>query len=313
MGDYETAERMLLSIESTYPDHATLGYRLASVRYHAGRFEDSQNTLVGVIAAGNTNGAIYNLLGWSYYRQTQPQKAVEALHRAIELAPEEEANYQDLGKILVAERLLPAALELARKATTAFPDSADAFELQGSIEAKMRQFADAARSYSRAVELDATRPDDLLGLAQAQFSSGNRKQAIDSLESGLKRFPRESRFPVLYASVLVKEAETSGSPVDRRAEEMLRSALALDPTLPGVHYELGKLALNAGRLPEALEHLKKAAALDPRSTETHFALARAYRRAGNRQAAAQQMEIYQKLQRTETPMEMPPSEPETRN
>ena len=313
MRDYETAQKMLLSIASTYPDPATLGYQLASVQYHAGRFEDSQSTLLGVIAAGNASAPIYNLLGWSYYRQTQPGKAVAALHRAIELAPEEEVNYQDLGTILVAERLLPAALELARKATTVFPNSADTFELQGSIEAKMRQFADARRSYSRAVELDATRPDGLLGLAQAQFASGNRKQAIDSLEAGVKRFPRDSRFPVLYASVLLKEAETSGSQVDRRVEEMLRSALALDPTLPGVHYELGKLALNAGRLPEALEHLQKAAALDPQSTETHFALSRAYRRAGNRQAAAQQMEIFEKLQRTETPMEMPPPEPETRN
>src|SRR5581483_11606978 len=53
MRDYETAEKMLLAIESIFPDHAALGYRLASVQYHAGQFDDSQRTLLGLIERGN--------------------------------------------------------------------------------------------------------------------------------------------------------------------------------------------------------------------------------------------------------------------
>ena len=164
----------------------------------------------------------------------------------------------------------------------------------------MGQFADASRSYSRAVELDASHADGLIGLAQAQFSEGNVKEATASLDSGIKRFPKEARLKVLYASVLQKEAETSGSQVDHRAEEMLRSALVLDHSLPSAHYELGKLELNAGRLPEALEHLEKAAKLGPQNSETHFALSRAYRRIGRKEEATQQMDIYEKLKKAET-------------
>src|SRR5581483_11873692 len=197
--------------------------------------------------------------------------------------------------------------------TTAFPNSAEIFELQGSVELKMGQFADASRSYSRAVELDASRADGLLGLAQAQFSAGNVKEATASLDGGIKRFPKEARLKVLYASVLQKEAETSGSQVDHRAEEMLQSALVLDHSLPSAHYELGKLALNAGRLPEALEHLEKAAKLDPQNSETHFALSRAYRRMGRKGEATQQMDIYEKLKKAETQTSSSSSEQTTQN
>jgi tetratricopeptide (TPR) repeat protein len=309
MSDYGTAEMLLLSIESKTPDQATLGYRLASVQYHAGRFGDSQQTLLRYIAAGHTSGQIYNLLGWCYYQQHQSQEAVHALSQAIAVAPDE-TNYQDLGGILVAERSLPAALALARKATAALPNSARLFELEGSVESKMGQFADAIRSYSHAVELDTSRADAVLGLAQAQFSAGNSKEATANLDAGTKRFPKDARFKALYASVLLKEGETGDPQANKRAEEMLRSALALDHSLPAAHYELGKLALNQGRLLEAVEHLEKTVKLDPQNIQAHFVLARAYRRAGRQDKAAQEMDLYEKLKQSETQVEAPEPKPE---
>lgn len=309
MRDYETAEKLLLSIPSASPEAQALGMRLATVQYHAGRFADCQRTLLGLVESGHGDGKLYSLLGWSYYKSSHPKEAVEALTHAIDLAPEDETNYRDLAGILVAERLLPSALVLARKATAAFPSSARAFELQGSVENKMGQFADATRSYSRAVELDSSRPNGFLGLAEAQFSAGEQREAVASLQGAIKRFPMEARLKVLYASVLLKQGDTGDLQANRRAEEMLRSALALDPQLPGAHYQLGKLALDAGRLPEAIDHLERAAKLDPQSGSTHFALSRAYRRAGQKDKAAQEMELYEKLKQQQEPMDAPTENP----
>jgi tetratricopeptide (TPR) repeat protein len=298
MRDYETAEKLLLSVDPGFPDQKTLGYRLALVQYHAAKFEAAQQTLLGLLEAGHTSGQIYNLLGWSYHRQHRSKEAIEALTQAVNLAPEDETNYQDLGEFLVAERSLPLALELARKATAAFPHSARMFELEGSVETKMGQFADAMHSYSRAVELDPSRSGGTLGLAQAQFAAGKVEQAMASLDSGIMRFPKNAPLKILYASVLLKQAETTDPQMNRRrAEEMLRAALTLDPSQAGAHYELGKLSLKEGRLPEALVHLKKAVKLDPQNEESHFALSRAYRRAGRKEEAAKEMETYEKLKR----------------
>src|SRR5205807_10620901 len=110
MKDYSTAESLLRSVASTFPDQSALGYRLALVQYHAGQFGDSQQTIEHYSAAGPASGEMYNLLGWCHYKQHQPQEAVQMLRQAISVAPQDEANYQDLGKMLIAERSLPSAL-----------------------------------------------------------------------------------------------------------------------------------------------------------------------------------------------------------
>jgi cytochrome c-type biogenesis protein CcmH/NrfG len=164
----------------------------------------------------------------------------------------------------------------------------------------MGQFADAIHSYSRAVELDPLRAEGLLGLAEAQASAGHEGEATGTLDAALQRFPKDARIKVLYASVLLKEGEASDAQANQRAEQMLRSALALDTSLPMAHYELGRLVLNEGRVPEAVGHLEEAAKLDPQSSSIHFVLARAYRRAGEKEKAAREMDLYEKLKREET-------------
>jgi tetratricopeptide (TPR) repeat protein len=300
MHDYETAEKMLRPIQSQFTDRAEFSYRLGLVQYHAGRFDACQRTLLDAIDAGHASGQVYNLLGWSYYELHQPKEAVEALNRAIELAPRDEANYLDLANILVAGNSLPSALGVARKATTALPQSAKLFALRGSIEAKVGQFSDAVNSYTQAVQLDSSRPSSITGLAEAQFSADMIKDATATFESAIRRFPNDAHIRLSYGAALLKQAQTGDSQSQQRAEEMFRGALALDPRSATAHYELGKLALEKGSVHEAVEHLKKAVELNHTSSEAHFALSRAYRRAGRSQDAARELKWYEKLKNAPT-------------
>ena len=109
---------------------------------------------------------------------------------------------------------------------------------------------------------------------------------MGSFEAGLKRFPRDVRFKVRYATILIREAETGNAQAETRAQDLLRSALASNPSLPDAHYELGELALRKGRLAEAVRHLELAEKLEPQSSEIHFALSRAYRRLGRKDKAS---------------------------
>ena len=98
-----------------------------------------------------------------------------------------------------------------------------------------------------------------------------------------------------YAALLLKEAETGDVRAETRAESLLTSALAGNPSLPDAHYELGNLALRKGRIPEAIRHLQEAEKVEPGSGEIHFALSRAYRRARRKDEAAQEMDLYRQL------------------
>ena len=188
-----------------------------------------------------------------------------------------------------------------RSGATALPDAPRIVLLKGSIELKAGQFTDALASYTRAQQLSPNDPDGALGIARAQFGAGMTKEATASFESGMKRFPKDARFPLHYALLLLKQSETGDASAEARAETLLKSALALDRSMPEAHYHLGDLALKNGRNAEAAAHLESAEKLDPESKETHFALSRAYRRLGRSADAAKEMDLYNKLKDAETP------------
>ena len=60
--DYELAERLLLSVRSSYPDAPALAYHIALSQYHQDHVADSQRTLVERVAAGRVTGDTYNLM-----------------------------------------------------------------------------------------------------------------------------------------------------------------------------------------------------------------------------------------------------------
>jgi tetratricopeptide (TPR) repeat protein len=312
MQDYETAKKLLVSIQATFPDQAAVGYSLALVEYHAKQFDDSRQTLLHLISSGLKSSKIYNLLGWCYQQQRQPANAVDALEQAISLDPAQESNYLDLGKILLANGLLPAALELAKRTAQAFPNSSPALLFKGEAELKVGQFTDAVDSYSAAFHLDSPDPDANLGLAEAQFAAGRAKDATASFEAGMGRFPKDARFPLQYALMLLREADTGNATAGPHAEELLKSALALDHSLAEAHYQLGEIALKKGQAGEALTHLQTAAKLDPRNAGTHFALASLYRRLGRKAEASTELTLYQTLKETgsqATPATQPDDQP----
>src|SRR5205807_5181375 len=121
----------------------------------------SHRTLLSLSAAAYQSVDILKLLAWWYAKQNQTQEAVRVLEEAIRLAPGQESNYVDLGRILLAQHLLPAALGIAKRETSAFPNSPIAFSLRGSIEMRMSQFTDAIASYGRALKLDSGDLDEI--------------------------------------------------------------------------------------------------------------------------------------------------------
>lgn len=295
MQDFPTAEKLLASMPAEFLNQPKSRYTMALVQYHAGHLDQCQSILEGLIASGAKNAAILNLLGWCHQKLGHPQQALQALEESIALAPAEESNYLDLTRILLAQRALPSALRAANRTVDAFPKSAAAFELRGLVETRMGQFTDAVRSYTRAMELDGSRPEPILGLAEAQFAAGMSKDAAANFEKGIKNFPRDARFKSQYAAALLKKSETGDVASEAKAEQLLRSALTLDPSLSDAHYQLGNLALNKGRMAEAQQQLEQALKLDGQNAAAHFALSRVYRRLGRRPDAAHEMESYESL------------------
>ncbi len=299
MRDYATAESVLESMQPSFADQAGLSYRLALVKFHAKQFAKSRAILQKLVDGGHKTGEIQRLLGWSFEQEGRYEEAVHQFREAIQLNPTEEQNYLDLGSILLTERRVAPALELARRTAGAFPQSPRAFSQQGSAELAAEQFHDAVESFTRALKLDANSMDATIGLAKAQAGVGQNSQAKITLESAIRRVPKNAAFELELALLLLKETEAGNASAQVRAEQLLHAAVEHDDELVEAQYQLGDMALRRGQGAEALVHLQKAAALAPRSAKVHFALSRAYRRLGKNVEASKEMELYETLKEKE--------------
>jgi len=294
MRDYATAEKLLNAIPAESPDHGTALYRLAAVKFHAKQYDECDKILQRLIGAGTKNDEILRLLGWCYHSRKRDEEAVATFRQAIEYKPTEERNYLDLGALLLEQKKFSVALELANRAVTAFPTSARALALVGSVEFATERFTDAAKTYSRALELDRGDAGIVFRLARAQAAVGMNDQAKTTLQDAIQRFPQKAPFEVELAGILLKENDWSASS-QSQAEPLLRAAAKHDPMMAEARSQLGELALRQGRTAVAITHLESAVKLSPDSPRAHFALARGYRRAGRLAEAARETSLYEKL------------------
>jgi tetratricopeptide (TPR) repeat protein len=294
-GDYETAEQVFAAISATYPDTAKLGYNLALAQYHAGHIERSQATLRKLLDTGHDTDDIENLTAWCLYKQGRIKEAVASMDRAIGLQPGKESHYLDMGMMLVEQRRYQGTLLAAQKAVEIAPDSYQAWRLKGLAEAKLDRIKDAGKSYQRAVELNPSDEQSILGLASERLNDGQIDEAKETFEQGIQRLPRDAALYQAYGSVLVWLQGAGTSSDEARAASLLQTALRLDPSLAGPHYQLGKLALRKGQIAGALQELETANRLEPKSSQTHYQLALVYRKLGRTEEATRELQAFKTL------------------
>ena len=158
------------------------------------------------------------------------------------------------------------------------------------------QFTNAVDSYRRAKDLDAGSADAALGLADAEFAADVKGAARADFVAGIKQFPRDARFPLHYAEALLKDADEGTPAAEAHAEELLKSAVKLDPSSVEARCQLGDLALKHGNPNTALQEFTTAAKLDPRNAKAHFGLSKVYRRLGRTEEASREAKLFQHLQ-----------------
>ncbi len=299
--DLGIADRLLTSIQSTYPDKAAIYYQLAKIRYQLRRYGESQFLLEELANSNQANGSTMNLLAWCYLKQGNSETAAKIFSYAIEKFPAEPANFVDLGKLCLKENRLDAGLKAVQRGTSIHPGSRALFELKGEIESKEGLHAEAMQSYQKAHQLDSQSPEALLGLAIAQVNLLKNQEAVVSFEKGIKLYPRHARFYAEYGKTLLLPWASGEIPdASVKAEQLLKKALQLDGSISMANFELGNLLVKNGRAAESLPYLEKAARLDAKNAQTHFILARAYRALGRTEEAARETKLFEQLEPSAT-------------
>jgi tetratricopeptide (TPR) repeat protein len=233
---------------------------------------------------------LHNLLGKAYELDGAHDKAVVELQEALKRNPYEESYYFDLADVLLRHQNFDAAIRVLESSREVFAKSPQLELALGVAYYGQRRFSDAVDSFLRTIAMAPDVEQPYVFLGRILEHAGDRiPQITDAFAAFAGRNPRSAIAQHLHAKALIASGDSA------RAESLLRRAIELQPSLWEAHYELGLLFEKSGKLADAAAAIERSIALSPKAPAPHDRLARIYDRLGQREAAAEQRALHQKL------------------
>jgi tetratricopeptide (TPR) repeat protein len=191
LGDYERAiadaskaiELGTTDITALSDFHRTRAYAY----YFAGNYEAARADIEAAISLDNAqpDADDFGLLGRIQYAQSDHQAAIQSFQQALSLAADDPWLHSDLGDIYYELENLEMAEAEYRAAIQGDPEVALFHENLGLILRLTERYAEAAQSYTRALELDDQRPYSWLGRGFAHYYLEQDETAIADLEKAM--------------------------------------------------------------------------------------------------------------------------------
>ena len=170
------------------------------------------------------------------------------------------------------------------------PASLEAHELRAKIEAKRRQYAQAAIEWRAALALAPGNPTVRRELATALAQSGSLDEAQTLFQELLRQDPASPSLNYFLGDVM-RNAQKP-----RDAIPYLQKAATAQPNYLPAQSSLGLAYMQIGDPAQAIPHLRAALPVD-QDGSLHYQLSRAYQAHGERELAGQMLKTYQELQK----------------
>ena len=204
--------------------------------------------------------------GMQAARQGEYPKALQELHRAIDLHPEFAKAHAALGAVYLQLGNFPASEEALIRALDIAPDLVQAETNLALLYSKIERYDDAIRVYRN---LTQKHPESLpvwLGIASVYQQADRFEEAIEAYHESLARSPNHPAAMTNLASCYeaVKQQE--------KAIHYYKTALVQEPNLPMANGNLGAIYQKQGELDKALPLLERAIQYDPQFTAARYCL-----------------------------------------
>jgi tetratricopeptide (TPR) repeat protein len=185
-------------------------------------------------------------------------------------------------------RFLEEAVVCYQTANSSDP-TAKTFIAQGIVQQKLERFAEARRSFQRAVAFDPRCPAAITHLAGANVENGDIDQALVEFEAAIALDPHRAAAHFRYSRAKRFKA---GPETDRYIQQLLQ--LASDTQLPTIgqvqlHFALAKVLDDIGRYDEAWHHYDRGNRLKPGHSQSQSTGRVAARRQESSQIPLQQV------------------------
>jgi tetratricopeptide (TPR) repeat protein len=334
-GELDKARKEVESAIARSDKEAKYWSLLGRIELEAKRLERALTAFGKAIENDPSLAEPYYYRGIVHQRWNDLAKASEDYLKASELAPEKVAYLLATAEVMVAQRQLDEARMLLLPKLAQFEHNAAMHELLGDISFLKNDDASAARSYERALVIDAEAPLLAEKLVSAYFRAGEwqrcldaarRQRAIVAKEANGRRaeipnevYRHEGRALTMLGRVAEARAvfveETRAYPEDAeawrdlataslssgdlaRAEQAAERLVALKATDSQGYTLRGMVAEGRGRTAEAIRWHRLAVSKSPKDVEALVALGLALEVAGKRRESLEVLGEAMKLDPT---------------
>ena len=240
-------------------------FEAALAHHRAGRLPQAEAIYRQILASEPDHADILHLLGLAALQAGHPDRALDAISRALRLQPRNSAYHGSMASALRALGRRDEAIASYREVLRHKPDNLDAHNQLGILLGECGDVAGEEAHYRRVLR----HPPGLdLGVARAhidaRFNLANllvrRKQFDDAISEFRHVLRQKPDFAAAHCNLGAVLFDLSAF---EECERCYREALRLNPRFAEAHANLGGLLVRLGRLDEAEHHLREACKLKP--------------------------------------------------
>jgi len=214
--------------------------------------------LEGIAGRGLASpGSMYQL-GVLYERGAQYDQARQALEKAATAKLNSAQPLIELARVANSQQDYRAALGYLAHARDLEPANASVHFFFGMVCVELNLAQEADASLQRAVQLNPQNPYYNYALGAVAAERDDPREALPYIRKYCELKPRDPRGRFALGAAYYYSRD-----YDAAAKE-LRAVAGLSRTAAGAHYFLGRIAVQEGRLPEAVNELEKALKQNPR-------------------------------------------------
>jgi tetratricopeptide (TPR) repeat protein len=281
-GQLEKAIQQYELLKNEYPDDISALITLGHLYIVTGRYEQAVETFNTAILIHPDNFQAQDENVDQLIAEGQFYEALECIEDLLQTQPDKPDLLMRHADVLRMIGATADAVSQYEQALRVCPDFLEVTIKLGTQYLQMEQEHLAAQQFNRAVEINDNIVEAYIGLAIAQKTSGNTSDALGTLSLAAAIQPNSSLLFNETATLRLKAGLRENQPFDCKDDHnSLTEAVIVahrlqinhHPYNPDLHYRLGVLMMNVGRIADAIRAFQMALEINPAYTRAQSKLA----------------------------------------